>query len=171
MSTKCINHPGRDSVIALYQKNYCSECRQGMLAARILVKKHCEPRTCFITYAKANTWERIVGTGCAHFVSHQLGISASSGNFKCLAGYFTRVPDLVRITEPVALKDLQLNDIFVNLDINHTGLVTKIEKVQDGTDKITIKHASSGQDIVAENDFATYFKKSGTFRRYVKKIA
>ena len=52
----CIYHPGWDSVFTLYQKNYCSACRTGIMAAQVKVRKHCEPREYFIIYEKANTW-------------------------------------------------------------------------------------------------------------------
>ncbi len=164
--TKCIHHPGRKSVISLYQKDYCIECKNGIFAARVKVKKHCEPRECFITYFSANNWQRIEGTGCAHYVAHRLKILSRLSLFQCLSGYITRVVDLIPVTTLINLAEVQLNDIYITPDIKHTGIVTKIEILKNGASKINITHASSGQNIVAENDFTTYFFGKGTFRRY-----
>ena len=160
----CIHHPGKKSVIMLYQHNYCQACKDGIFAVRVKVRRHCEPRECFIWYEKANTWSTIIGTGCAHYVAHQLGIFGTFTKNVCFAGYLFKVPDIVKVTTLVDIKDLQLNDIYINPSVNHTGLVIKIDN-----SKITIRHASSGQEKVAENEFATYFKGKGTFRRYIKK--
>ena len=60
----CTHHPGRISVAALYGQNYCAPCRDGIVAARLRVDRHVQPRDCFVWYQAANDWEPITGTGC-----------------------------------------------------------------------------------------------------------
>jgi len=167
--TKCIYHPGKPSSVTLFQKNYCPACKTSMIAAKLRVRGHVQPKDCFIWYKNAkDKWQPIEGTGCAHFVAHELGIRGTGKTHCCLGGYICRVSTLVAVTRPVAVEQLQLNDVYVNEDNDHSGLVVRLTPGAKPTDspKITIKHASSKQEAVAEDDFATYFKGKGSFRRY-----
>ena len=51
--------------------------------------------------------------------------------------------------------------------LDHTGLVIRVTPAAQagGQPAITIRHDSSGQGRVAENDFATYFHGHGAFYR------
>jgi hypothetical protein len=165
---KCTLHPGRDSVIAIFGKNYCQQCRGGILAARGRVDRHVEPKDCFIWYVSNDNWQPITGTGCAHWVSHQLNVRAGGDGACCLAGFTYRVPALVHSRAPVgSISNVRVNDIWASPTLDHTGLVIRVfPPVQvGGNPTITIRHDSSGQGRVAENDFATYFHGHGSFYR------
>ena len=168
---RCIHHPGRQSTLTTNNQNYCAPCEAKMIAARRRVDRHVEPKDCFVWYVGSNNWQPITGTGCAHWIAHQLNIR-SQGRDQCLEGYIYRVATLVQRTTPVDIADLQLNDIYVNSNADHVGLVIRINTPpqQPGQpaprSQITIRHDSSRQGGVAENDFATYFKGQGTFRRF-----
>ena len=149
-------------------KHYCESCKKGIEAARQLVNKHVERKECFVWYAAANSWKPIYGTGCAHWVAHQLGIKNGGSSEKCLHGYTYRVRTLIQGRKIIDVKDIQVNDIYVTPHVDHTGMVIKIipENValkQKRT--IIIRHDSSGQGRVVDNEFDTYFKGSGTFYR------
>jgi len=167
---RCVHHPGRESVVTVNSQNYCANCQTGIVTARGRVDRHVEPRDCFVWYVGTNNWQPITGTGCAHWVAHQLGIRAN-GTEKCLEGYIYRVSTLVQRTRVIQLADLRVNDIYVTPSADHTGLVVRIAPAPQrpgqptAPPQITIRHDSSGQGRVADNDFATYFRGQGTFRR------
>ncbi len=165
---KCTLHPGRDSVINIFGKSYCQQCRDGMVTARNRVDRHVEPKDCFIWYVSNDNWQPITGTGCAHWVSHQLNVHAGGAGACCLAGFTYRVPVLVQSRVPVPnILNVRMNDIWASPTLDHTGLVIRVvPPARPGANPtITIRHDSSGQGRVAENDFATYFHGRGAFYR------
>lgn len=165
---KCVLHPGRDSVATLLGRLYCGTCRDGIAAARARVDRHVEPKECFIWYVSNDNWQPITGTGCAHWVSHQLNVHAGGAGACCLAGFTYRVPVLVHSRTPVAgISQVAVNDIWASPTLDHTGIVIRITPPAQpgGSPALTIRHDSSGQGRVAENDFATYFHGHGSFCR------
>jgi hypothetical protein len=165
---KCVLHPGRDSVATILGKNYCMKCRDGITAARGRVDKHVEPKECFIWYVSNDNWQPITGTGCAHWVSHQLNIHVGGAGACCLTGFTYRVPVMVRSRTPVTdILQVKVNDIWASPTLDHTGLVIRVgPPAKPGAHPtIIIRHDSSGQGRVAENDFGTYFHGHGSFYR------
>jgi hypothetical protein len=164
----CALHPGREAVLTLYGRPYCAVCKKGIAAAQAKVDKHVEPKECFIWYAKDDDWQPISGTGCAHWVAHQRQIRAGNSMDQCLAGYTYRVKTLIVGHHKVAsLALVKINDIYVTPGEDHMGLVVKVTPgtTPGSQPTITIRHDSSHQGRVAENDFATYFKGKGSFYR------
>lgn len=165
---KCTVHPGRNSAAIIHAKPYCQKCLDSMVAARARIDKHVEPKECFITYQGNGAWIPIYGTGCAHWVAHQKGIHSGSGMDKCLAGFTYRVKVLVQGKSQVTdIKKVAKDDIWVNDTSDHTGLVLSVSPGLKPTDnpKITIRHDSSAQGKVADNDWATFFHGKGKFYR------
>jgi hypothetical protein len=173
-----LHHPGRPSVTTINMQNYCVDCQRGIFAARARVDRHVQPRDCFVWYRSANNWTPIEGTGCAHWVAHQLGIRRGSPNERRLEGYTYRVRTLVQGLQTVPTAGVQLNDIYVTSGVDHTGLVISVtvppqpQRPQPGQPPpppqppvITIRHDSSGQGGVVDSDFATHFQGRGTFHR------
>jgi hypothetical protein len=152
-----------DTLNAALNKSFCAQCAKEIQAAQAVVDRHVDPKACFINYGGSKAgWVKINGTGCAHWVAHQLGITR--GSYRCHEKHTLRVPDLISGLSEVALNDLQIDDIWANAKLDHCGLVSNIEEM-NGTKTITIKHCSSNQGKVAENDFATYFHSGGKFYR------
>src|SRR5437879_3216945 len=145
---KCVLHPGRDSVSATFGKNYCQTCRDGIAAARGRVSRHVEPKDCFIWYVSNDNWQPITGTGCAHWVSHQLNIHVGGAGSCCLSGFTYRVPILVHSRTPVPnISQVRVNDIWASPSLDHIGIVIRITPPppQGGTrPTVTIRHDSSG---------------------------
>lgn len=163
---KCNLHPGREGTLKLYNKIYCDICKKAIEQAQKQVDRHVEPKECFIWYVGKDDWEPIEGTGCAHWVSHQLNIKSGGVGDKCLAGYTYRVKTMISgYTEIKRLTDVKVNDIYVTPDRKHTGLVIKVTPAKSGDPAITIRHDSSAQGKVATDDFATRFKGRGSFLR------
>jgi hypothetical protein len=166
---KCSVHPARESVTTIARKNYCQTCKDGQEAAAkqvALTNRHVEPKDCFVTYRGGDMWVPFTGTGCAHWVAHQLGISNGPDWNQCLVGRTIRVPDVVFGKNKVSkLEDIKKNDIWANDSLNHTGLVTDVKKDAKGVVQILITHDSSGQGGVSTNDFRTYFHGQGSFYR------
>jgi hypothetical protein len=164
---RCVLHPGRESVTVVLNGKYCAICRDGIVAARGRVDRHVEPKDCFIWYVSNDNWQPITGTGCAHWVSHQRNVHAGGTGDCCLAGFTYRVPVLVRSRAPVAdIAHVTVNDIWASPTLDHTGLVIRVASARGGgRPDITIRHDSSRQGRVAENDFATYFHGHGSFYR------
>jgi hypothetical protein len=67
----------------------------------------------------------------------------------------------------VAVADVRVNDIYVTPSADHTGLVVRVvPPARPGeVPRITIRHDSSAQGRVSDNDFATYFRGRGNFYR------
>lgn len=165
---RCVLHPGRESVVDFFGKNYCALCKTGIDSARSSVDKHVEPKGCFIWYVSNDNWKPISGTGCAHWVSHQMDVHVGGAGACCLQGFTYRVPALVHsLTKVTDRSDVSVDDVWASPTLDHTGIVIKVtppEKPATET-AITIRHDSSRQGRVAENDFATYFHGHGDFYR------
>jgi hypothetical protein len=164
---RCILHPGREATVTIADRSYCAECDRGMTEARSRVDRHVEPKDCFIWYVGSDKWQPIFGTGCAHWVAHQRGIRRGTPGEQCLLGFPYRVRALIQGSKIVTLENVLVNDIYVTPAFDHTGLVIRVTPGSKPSDprKIMIKHDSSGQGRVAENDFATYFHGRGAFYR------
>ncbi len=166
MPEKCIHHPGRKTVVDFAGKGYCQKCRAGQQDAVQQVDKHITPADCFVWYVGRDTWEPIGGTGCAHWVAHEKGLKAGSGEPCCLGGYVVRVPDLVNgKTRIVDLIEVRPGDIYANSKLDHCGLVVEAMPDPQLGAKISIKHDSSRQGGVFVNDFHSHFKGRGYFYR------
>ena len=153
-------------------------------AAQNEVPSYIQPATCFIVYMNnATGWASFAGppfngTPCAHYVSHILGIKASHalGGYGCNDGYELRVRALLAQLNQIDAASVAVNDVWGRLkgDTNatnktseptdHCGIVYAVEDLADGTRKIGIRHNSSGQRKVAENDWS-YFGNGGKFYR------
>ena len=148
-------------------------------AAQKEVPSYIQPATCFIVYMNnASGWEPLTGTPCAHYVSHILGIKASHalGGYGCDDGYELRVRALLAQLSEIGTVSVAVNDVWGRLkgDTNaskksseptdHCGIVYSVEDLADGTRSISIRHNSSGQKKVAENDWS-YFGNGGKFYR------
>ena len=133
------------------------------------VDAHVEPKACFVTFVgTAAGWSPLSGTGCAHWVAHQLGIiRGSRGNNACDLGNPIRVRDVVSGRGAIQPADAQVNDIWANTGLTHCGLVATITPAATAGAPpiITITHDSSGQGGVFTNDWATYFHGGGVFYR------
>jgi hypothetical protein len=174
-------------VITVASKNYCQKCKDGQQAAVAevtLKNKHVEPKACFITFKGGDTWLPFLGTGCAHWVAHQLDMSSGAPSNQCLEGHSIRVPDIVQSKQKISIADVKVSDIWANDALTHMGLVSKVQKnaaadagagggadagADAGTNasvvQIQITHDSSGQGGVFTNDFGTYFHGQGSFYR------
>jgi len=144
-----------------------------------------EPHDCFIWYINNKWgWQSFSTTGdtpCAHYVSHQLGLKATKG-VTCKLGYLVRVEDVVaRLGQSIDVGNVAIGDVWARLKgapssaggnepTSHCGMVIKVEQGARGA-KITIKHCSSGQKKVAEDDWAKRFGGGGRFYRLPAKEA
>jgi hypothetical protein len=84
-----------------------------------------------------------------------------------LEGHPIRVSSVSVGRARVAVATVRVNDIYVTPAADHTGLVIAVtpSAKPGGVPGITIRHDSSAQGRVAENEFATYFHGHGTFYR------
>jgi hypothetical protein len=163
----CIHHPGRVSTKTVDGKAYCEKCVAGIAAAVKKVDKHVEPKACFVWYEGRDRWSPMEGTGCAHWMAHLDGIKKGSAGEKCHAGYTVRVKTLLGGLKAVERKDVKVGDTWASAAKDHCGLVCKVAKDAKNPDRpaITIRHCSSAQGKVAENDFDSHFGGMGTFLR------
>ncbi len=180
MSTKCSKHPGLAAVSTVFKQTFCQKCSNAQQKAIARVDRHVEPKDCFITYAGGYDWRPFDGTGCAHWVAHEKKITAGSPSSRCLAGHTIRVRDLLNHVQTKQVKDrsqVKVGDIWIAIkgvdwtDHDHCGIVIQVTPVTDqatGTPgaKMTIKHDSSGQGRVAQDDLDQRFKGKGRFFRY-----
>jgi hypothetical protein len=168
MRDRCTYHPGHEGVVDIGGRSYCERCHQAQQRAAEAVDAHVEPKPCFVWHQGGYDWQAIPGTGCAHWVAHEIDIHQGPSHRRCLLGYTFRVTDLVdALSEVKRHENVAAGDIFVNPWKTHCGLVRRVQRRADGTTAIEIEHDSSRQGGVFRNDFATYFKGQGTFYRKV----
>lgn len=137
------------------------------------VPDYVEPGSCFITYIGTKAgYSTISGTPCAHFVSHRLEIKKRHAG--CDLGYEVRVRDLLLSLKEISVTEVQVGDVWARLKgsgtgahkepSDHCGLVAAVEN-KGGKMTIAIQHDSSGQRLLATNDWADYFHSGGKFYR------
>ena len=136
-------------------------------AAIAKVPSHVSPKACFVWFMdKHRGWEPIPGTGCAHYVAHEIGLNtATYGRNGCLNGYHIRVPDLVRSLREIKPAEVKKGDVWANASKDHTGIVSEVARKDKKVVSVTIKHSSSRQHRIAEDDWKTHFQGGGTFYR------
>jgi hypothetical protein len=164
----CSIHPGTKAATKFNGVDLCDKCKTDLAGAVKRVDKHVDPKDCFVWYKDGkSSWQPIPGTGCAHWVAHQLGITSGSKGEKCMLGFSFKVPTVVGSKSKVELAKVKVNDIWASTTKKHTGLVLKVTADPKAPDKpkITIRHDSSGQGGVSDDDFATHFKGEGSFYR------
>ncbi|MGH7813168.1 MAG: hypothetical protein ACREQI_04105 [Candidatus Binataceae bacterium] len=122
-------------------------------------------------------WEPIIGTGCAHWVAHERGIRQGRDDERCVKGYTFRIPILLAAkastrsfhsNDDRTRRYISVGDIYVLYEYGvpkHCGLVVRIIESSEpgGRRRIIIRHDSSKQGGVVENDFDEHFHGSGEF--------
>jgi hypothetical protein len=101
--------------------------------ARTQVDAHVEPKACFVWHQGSKQgWTPIPGTGCAHWISHQLGISRG---LRCDAGLSTRVRDVIAGMDPVPKSGVAVGDIWRSTEVaSHAGIVRAV--LPDGAGEV-----------------------------------
>ncbi len=169
--SKCFYHQGREGVMLYGRKYYCAKCRENINHARGRVGPDIEPKPCFVEFHGGDTWKKIDGTGCAHWVAHEIG---RNGGEECLLGHTLRIPDLIAGLSTRSLDhgrgSVSVGDIYVTADHRHCGLVVRTEDSREpgGKIKITIRNDSSnsagtGRGVV-DDDFDEHFHGRGQFK-------
>jgi hypothetical protein len=127
--SKCVEHRGRDGVMSYGGNYYCAKCRDGIIRARTRVGGDIEPPDCFVMFRGGDTWEKIDGTGCAHWVAHERQIRRGGRDTECLLGYTLRVEDLIAGLSTRSLdharRKISVGDIYVTANGQHCGLVVQ----------------------------------------------
>jgi hypothetical protein len=120
------------------------------------VPAHVEPKGCFVwnDQPAPNTWRVIPGTGCAHWVAHQLNILDSPG---CFDGYAIRVTQVIAGKTANTIANAQVGDIWRRG--NHCGIVRAIGTGANAG-KVQVEHCSSALGGVVTN-----WKSSGSCYR------
>lgn len=124
--------------------------------AQKMVPAHVEPKECFVWMLNScEGWGPIPGTGCAHWIAHEMGIS---GGAQCDQGYSVRVRDVIAGKTKFPLAKAQVGDIWENpTDASHVGIVREVKadaKTGDVTE-VKVQHDSSRQGGVVTSWFST----------------
>jgi hypothetical protein len=110
-------------------KYYCTKCQKGISDARKSVCHDIDPRECFVEFQGGDTWGKIIGTGCAHWVAHETN---RSGGRECLLGHTLRVEDLIaglsKRSSDHGRRNISVGDIYVTANHGHCGLVVSVDK-------------------------------------------
>jgi hypothetical protein len=111
------------------------------------VPYHVQPKSCFVWRdgPASLPWRPIPGTGCAHWVAHQKGITASIG---CYDRYAIRVSQVVEGKGRYSISQARVGDIWTTTSLSHCGIVIGV-----GNGSVRVRHCSSGSGGVVENDF------------------
>jgi hypothetical protein len=162
---KCVLHPGANSVLTLFGRNYCAACQRSLEAARRAIDRHVQPRDCFIWYKNSREgWSPIPGTGCAHWVAHEFNIRRGP---TCLAGFSYRVRDVISGRRQVELAEVRVDDFYTTPSLDHIGVVVRVTPASQAGQPpvILIRHDSSQQGGLATDEFARRFHSQGNFYR------
>lgn len=119
------------------------------------VPTHVEPKSCFVWEdgPSGYRWRPIPGTGCAHWVAHELGIDGNPG---CYEGRAIRVIQVIADKSQYNLSDAQNGDIWTNSNNTHCGLVRRVNTNEAGdVVSVQVEHCSSGQGGVVTGNFTS----------------
>ncbi len=124
------------------------------------VPTHVEPKECFVWHdgPSGAIWRAIPGTGCAHWVAHQLNIRI--GNATCNDGYSIRVSDVIYGRTEVQMQYCRAGDIWTNSELTHCGIVRQV-----ANGKALVENCSSAaggvvKDWVSSGRFWTQYSAS-----------
>jgi len=170
---KCKQHDAKDAVPGtFFGMHLCKQCADQIEAAKASVDRHVEPKECFLSYVnrhegwKSFTQQNPDNTGCAHWVAHQLDIKG--GNVRvCAEGFKINVRDVIAGARRIDPKneEVKINDIWVNLNKRHTGLVVAISE-KDDKKIYRIRHCSSGSGGVVEHNHTSLWGGKGEYYRF-----
>jgi hypothetical protein len=113
------------------------------------VPTHVSPKDCFVWRdgPPATPWRPIPGTGCAHWVAHEKGISDNPG---CYDGNAIRVSQVTSGRTSYSISDAEVGDIWTNSGETHCGIVLSVSGGQ-----AHVRHCSSGSGGVVESWFSS----------------
>lgn len=113
------------------------------------VPTHVSPKYCFVWRDGSSSlpWRPIPGTGCAHWVAHQKGITSSPG---CYDGYSIRVSQVTSGRTSYSISNARVGDIWTNTDQSHCGIVIAV-----GNGQAQVRHCSSGSGGVVVSWFSS----------------
>jgi hypothetical protein len=113
------------------------------------VPTHVVPRECFVWRDGPSTfpWRVIPGTGCAHWVAHQLGIRRGA---TCYNGYSIRVSDVISGRTEVQIRDCNVGNIWTNNARDHCGIVRQI-----ASGRVLVEHCASASGGVVQSWFSS----------------
>jgi hypothetical protein len=124
--------------------------------AEAAVPTHVSPSSCFVWQGGGPTgypWRVIPGTGCAHWVAHEMGISDTPG---CYDGNAIRVSQVISGLTSQNLQNVNTGDIWTNSGRTHCGIVRGINRNSSGNvTSVSVEHCSSGQGGVVTNTFSS----------------
>ncbi len=119
------------------------------------VPAHVVPKACFVWIAGHGHWMVIPGTGCAHWVAHQMNLTSGA---TCDSGFSIRVPDVIAGRTQYAMANAQVGDIWENPgNASHVGIVRTVNK-DPATGAVTstdVENDSSGRGGVVTTRFTT----------------
>lgn len=102
-------------------------CYSNVAEAVSHVPSYITPRDCFVWvdgWPPGYPWTVIPGTGCAHWVAHELGIKRAPG---CFLGYSIRVSDVISKRKNCSIFCCEVGDIWTTEDEGHCGIVVHFE--------------------------------------------
>ena len=117
-----------------------------------LVDKHVEPKECFVWYENNKVgWAPMPGTGCAHWVAHQLNFT---DGLKCDKGFTVRVRNITAGRSKVEMKDVKAGDLWENpTDASHIGIIRTVNQENGKVTGVEVEHDSVRSGGVVKSVF------------------
>jgi len=117
-----------------------------------MVDKHVEPKDCFVWYENNKVgWAPMPGTGCAHWVAHQLNFT---DGLKCDKGFTVRVRNITASRTKVEMKDVKVGDLWENpTDASHIGIIRSVNQTDGKVTGVEVEHDSVRSGGVVKSTF------------------
>nr|CAI64369.1 hypothetical protein [uncultured archaeon] len=129
--------------------------------AESAVPEHVHPKNCFVWNDGPDAnypWRAMPGTGCAHWVAHEMDIYDEPS---CFDDYAIRVSQVIEGRTQYSLEDAQIGDVWTNTGLSHCGIVRASKTNKSGVViSASVEHCSSRQGGVVTDIF-----KAGHFYR------
>jgi hypothetical protein len=149
----CLGHHG-----------YCARCSESLRRSSLGLQLAALPSGCFARYAGSERWIAIRGGEAAHWLAHELGVRGATRDTSCAAGFALARSDVIAKRQGLHALPVP-GDLWVDLDSEGCGRVTRVQSDPVTGPRIWIRHLRSAPARVCEDDFYAHFSGRGGFFR------
>ncbi len=131
------------------------------------VRKTVMPGECFVWGDGQGKclWRVIPGTGCAHWVSHQLNLKGGRpGNNGCYKEFLIRVNDIIQPRRRIEFKKTKVGNLWTNERNSHIGIIRDVKTNDKGVVGVLVEHDSDSISEKGRGVVKNWFKCGNIYR-------